>query len=74
MWVGIDDNESRAWLIAQPQTCAIVGARNAEQAGMNAKALDIKISNEDLTTISNIGNTVAGPLMGDPTDHTYAGV
>ncbi|NIT55337.1 MAG: aldo/keto reductase, partial [Aliifodinibius sp.] len=33
-----------AWLIAQPNTCAIAGARNAEQALDNAKAAEVLLS------------------------------
>jgi len=37
-------NLAIAWLIAQPQTQAIVGARNAQQATANALAADIQLS------------------------------
>jgi aryl-alcohol dehydrogenase-like predicted oxidoreductase len=39
---------SLAWLIAQPQTNAIAGARNAEQAVSNAKAADVELSADEL--------------------------
>ncbi|NER34540.1 MAG: aldo/keto reductase [Oscillatoria sp. SIO1A7] len=51
-----------AWCIAQPQTCAIVGARNAEQATANALAAEIKLSAEDLAEIDAIGRTVTDSL------------
>ncbi len=54
-----------AWLIAQPQTQAIVGARNAQQARDNAKAAAIKLSAEDLQTIDRIGQSVSKPFEGD---------
>lgn len=53
-----------AWLIAQPQTSAIVGVRNAEQAVSNAKAADVKLSPEDLAKIDAIGRTVTDNLDG----------
>ncbi|NES95153.1 MAG: aldo/keto reductase [Desertifilum sp. SIO1I2] len=51
-----------AWLIAQPQTQAIVGARNAEQAIANAKAAEIELPPETLQEIDAIGRTVTDPL------------
>jgi myo-inositol catabolism protein IolS len=53
---------SLAWLIAQPQTNAIVGARNAEQAIANAKAAEVELSAEDLAEIDAIGRTVTQHL------------
>lgn len=55
-----------AWLIAQPQTNAIVGARNAEQSVQNAKAADVKLSPEDLAEIDAIGRTVTDRLDDSP--------
>jgi aryl-alcohol dehydrogenase-like predicted oxidoreductase len=57
---------SLAWLIAQPQTCAIVGARNAEQAIANAKAALVKLSPADLAEIDAIGRTVTQHLDNNP--------
>jgi aryl-alcohol dehydrogenase-like predicted oxidoreductase len=51
-----------AWLIAQPQTNAIVGVRNAEQAEQNANAGNLKITPEDLAEIDKIGRTVTDHL------------
>lgn len=51
-----------AWLIAQPQTNAIVGARNAEQSVANAKASEVNLSSEDLAEIDAIGRTVTDYL------------
>ena len=55
-----------AWSIAQPQTCAIVGARNAEQATANAKAPEVKLSAADLAEIEAIGRTVTDYLEDNP--------
>lgn len=42
------------WTIRQPGiTIALVGARNVEQATQNAKAADIELSDDDITTINN---------------------
>jgi myo-inositol catabolism protein IolS len=59
-------NLALAWLIAQPQTNAIVGARNAEQAADNAKAAEVKLSQEDLEEIDAIGRTVTDNLDNNP--------
>jgi aryl-alcohol dehydrogenase-like predicted oxidoreductase len=55
-----------AWLIAQPQTCAIAGARNAEQVLDNAKAANIQLLPEDLKEIDRIGRTVTDHLDDNP--------
>jgi aryl-alcohol dehydrogenase-like predicted oxidoreductase len=55
-----------AWLITQPQTNAIVGARNAEQAIANAKTFKVQLSQDDLTEIDTIGKTVTDYLDDDP--------
>jgi len=59
-------NLAIAWLIAQPQSQAIVGARNAEQAQSNAKAADIQLSAEDLQEIDAIGRIVTDNLDDNP--------
>ncbi|MBV9851397.1 MAG: aldo/keto reductase [Armatimonadetes bacterium] len=59
-------NLALAWLIAQPQTSAIVGARNAEQAKENAVAGDVEIDEEDLEAIDEIGHTVTDRLDNNP--------
>lgn len=42
------------WTIEQPGiTVALVGARNAEQATQNAKAIDIKLSADEISFITN---------------------
>jgi aryl-alcohol dehydrogenase-like predicted oxidoreductase len=59
-------NLAIAWLIAQPQTSAIVGARNTEQAVANAKAADVYLSPEELQEIDAIGKTVTACLDENP--------
>lgn len=59
-------NLALAWLIAQPQANAIVGARNAEQAVANAKAADVYLSPEELQEIDAIGRSVTDRLDENP--------
>lgn len=59
-------NLSLAWLIAQPQTNAIVGARHVEQSVENAKAAEIRLSVEELKEIDKIGRTVTDYLDENP--------
>jgi myo-inositol catabolism protein IolS len=55
-----------AWLIAQPGTSAIAGARNAEQVRQNAKAGEISLTPTDLEEIDLIGRSVTDHLGDDP--------
>ncbi len=64
---------SLAWLIAQPQTCAIVGARNAEQATQNAVGGDVEIDDDDLEAIDEIGRTVTDRLDSNPIMWNWGG-
>jgi myo-inositol catabolism protein IolS len=59
-------NLALAWLMAQPQTNAIVGARNAEQAIANAGATQVQFSAEDLAEIDTISRTVTDTLDDNP--------
>ncbi|MBE9157721.1 aldo/keto reductase [Nodosilinea sp. LEGE 06152] len=59
-------NLALAWLIAQPQTTAIVGARNASQAKENAQATAVSLSADDLAEIDAISRTVTEHLPSDP--------
>ena len=59
-------NLAIAWLIAQPQTQAIVGARNTQQAAANALAADIQLSADDLQEIDAIGRIVTDHLDDNP--------
>ncbi|MGI4791441.1 MAG: aldo/keto reductase [Janthinobacterium lividum] len=64
---------SLAWLIAQPQTSAIVGARNSEQATQNAAAGDVEIDEDDLEAIDEIGRTVTDRLDNNPIMWNWGG-
>lgn len=55
-----------AWLIRQPQTNAIVGARNAQQVQENARTAEIALSADDLAKISDIGLEVTQHLDDNP--------
>ena len=55
-----------AWLIAQPQTQAIAGARHAEQATANAQAASVKLSASELQEIDSIGRIVTDHLDDSP--------
>jgi len=55
-----------AWVIAQPMTCAIAGARNAQQIVHNAKAVDICISDKDLSELDLISRIVTANLDDNP--------
>jgi aryl-alcohol dehydrogenase-like predicted oxidoreductase len=57
---------SLAWLIAQPQTNAIAGFRNVQQATENAKAAEIDLSAADLKEIDKIGQQVTNYLDNNP--------
>ncbi|MBD2460106.1 aldo/keto reductase [Oscillatoria sp. FACHB-1407] len=61
-----------AWLIAQPQTNAIAGARNTDQALQNAKATDVQLSPDELAEISTIGRTVTDHLDSNPVMWEFA--
>jgi aryl-alcohol dehydrogenase-like predicted oxidoreductase len=55
-----------AWVIAQPNTFAIAGARNATQAAENAAAGQVTLSSSDLEALDRIGRTVTDSLGDDP--------
>ena len=57
---------SLAWLIAQPQSNAIAGARTPEQAKENAQAAEVNLSNEELQEIDRIGRQVTDHLDDNP--------
>ncbi|MDA8141304.1 MAG: aldo/keto reductase [Desulfobacteraceae bacterium] len=55
-----------AWVLAQPNCCAIAGARNAEQAVQNAAAAEIKLSADDVAAMDRIGRKVTDHLDDNP--------
>lgn len=55
-----------SWVCAQPQTCAIAGARTEEQVRQNAEAPDVRLSEEDLELLDRIGRTVTDHLDDNP--------
>ncbi len=59
-------NLALAWLIAQPQTHAIVGARSPSQSTENALAGSLDLSANDLAEIDAIGRTVTDHLDNNP--------
>ncbi len=59
-------NLALAWLIAQPQTTAIVGARSASQAQENAQAALVKLSPEELAAIDRISQKVTATIPTRP--------
>lgn len=61
-----------AWLIAQPQTSAIVGARNSDQAKQNTEAATVQISPDDLAQIDAIGRSVTDHLDDNPVMWEFA--
>jgi aryl-alcohol dehydrogenase-like predicted oxidoreductase len=57
---------SLAWLIAQPQTNAIAGARNAQQASDNAQAATVNLTPEEIQQIDQISKQVTDYLEPNP--------
>jgi len=55
-----------AWVIAQPNTCAIAGARNSEQVLQNAQGAEFHLSAADLSTMNAIGHSVTDHLDDNP--------
>jgi myo-inositol catabolism protein IolS len=55
-----------AWVISHTGTCAIAGARNAEQVAHNARAADKVLSENDLARIDEIGKIVTDSLDENP--------
>jgi len=60
-----------AWVMAQPNTHAIAGARNPEQALANAKAVEVSLSESELSTIDQIGRSVTDYLEESPILWTF---
>ena len=55
-----------AWVMAQPQSNAIAGARHAEQASQNALAAEVQLSGDELKEIDAIGRDVTDRLDDNP--------
>jgi aryl-alcohol dehydrogenase-like predicted oxidoreductase len=55
-----------AWIIAQPQACAIAGARSQNQAIENAAAANITIANDVLLKMDKISRMVTDHLDENP--------
>ncbi|UCH08053.1 MAG: aldo/keto reductase [Deltaproteobacteria bacterium] len=55
-----------AWVIAQPGTCAIAGARNTAQVLENVKAAQISLSKGDVRELDAIGRRVTDHLDDNP--------
>lgn len=55
-----------AWVLAQPNTCAIAGSRNAEQIKQSAAAGLIQLTEDDLSAMDEIGRSVTDHLDDDP--------
>ncbi|MEM1394773.1 MAG: aldo/keto reductase [Cyanobacteria bacterium P01_D01_bin.116] len=62
---------SLAWLIAQPQSNAIAGARIAEHVVSNAQAAEVKLSQDELKQIDTIGKTVTSHHDDSPVMWTW---
>ena len=61
-----------AWLIQQPQTNAIVGARSAEQVMQNAQAGEISLTQEDIQEIDTIAQQVTKHFDDNPVMWTFS--
>lgn len=55
-----------AWVISHADTCAIAGARNADQVVQNAQAAEVVLSENDLTQMDAIGRLVTDYLDENP--------
>jgi myo-inositol catabolism protein IolS len=55
-----------AWVISHRETCAIAGARNADQAVENAAAAAISLAYDELSELDEIGRTVTDNLDENP--------
>lgn len=55
-----------SWVTSHPNTCAIAGARNADQAAENAAAGAVYLSDDELSKIEEIGRAVTDYLDEDP--------
>ena len=62
-------NLSLAWLMHQPQTSVIAGARRPSQIKQSIQAVALSLSDETLREISSIGMEIAKPFLDTATTH-----
>ena len=55
-----------AWVLSHPRTCAIAGARTADQAALNAAAAGVSLSEKVLRQMDEIGHLVTNYLDENP--------
>ena len=55
-----------AWVISHNGVCAIAGARNEDQVKQNARAMDVALSEDDMTQMDRIGRSVTDHLDDNP--------
>ncbi len=55
-----------AWVIAQPGTCAVAGARSASQVRENAAAMDVRLGAADLAELDRVSRGVIELLDDNP--------
>jgi aryl-alcohol dehydrogenase-like predicted oxidoreductase len=55
-----------AWVLSHPNTCAIAGARAAEQISESAAAADVALAAADLAEMDRISRIVTEGLDPDP--------
>ena len=60
-----------AWIISQPQACAIAGARNQKQVVENAAAANINLTSEVLSEMDSISRLVTDHLDENPMMWTF---
>ena len=60
-----------AWVISHAGTCAIAGARNADQVVQNTRAADLILSESDLARMDEIGGLVTDYLDENPVMWSY---
>lgn len=55
-----------AWVISRPNTCAIAGARDSDQVIQNAQAMEVTLSEEDLSAMDVISQSVTKHIDDNP--------
>ncbi len=59
-------NLAIAWVLAHPQTSAIVGARNSTQVAENALSINLKLTPQEVEEMKQIATVVTKALDGSP--------